>query len=259
MTVVGVTNSLNPTAMFLGVICIVLFAGVLLQTKKLNRYKGNPFVDMYLDCEESGAPLGLITDKSGKVLYFKVERSEKNDALLESPSRWTMITSDISNEVAQSRINGGPELNHYFMPFPFPVSIKSAAALCGVARMVREHPRLSILRNERDVISSMCDNTKAFEYNCAAIISTYIDGDNCDRLPKEYLQDGKQTKKPVESITTQENIETDENVETQEDNVDGAFISFEDAPAVIEQPVQPKKVEKSGFLAKLALKKGKKQ
>ena len=246
MAIVGVDNSISPMVMILAGIAMILFFAVLFQTAKLKKYTGNSFVGLYLDCYNSGSPLGMIYDKSNKIIPFKVESATRNDGLVEAPTKWTMLAPELVNSSSHARISGGPEISTWVMPYSMPVGIDSTAALCNLAKIIKKHPRLGKFGNERKIISLLCDNTKAFEYNCAGFASIYYSKYK-DRLPKEYL-DQKTIVKPIKKERTPTVPENEAITETidMDEVVNNHFVEYNTE----EEPEAPEKVMKKGFLDK---------
>ncbi len=182
MAVVGVGSSINliiEVVALLAVICCFYLQG------KVNEFKKYGYlVTIVAECMKRNKTMGMIVDKSGIMIPFVNEADEEHIGLSKNPGKYVLLAPDLVKPSARMEIFKGPKVLIYTLPYFFPQSVHSAAALGQLAQKIHEHPRLNRFKNDVKLIELIFNNTGTFQRDCRTFVEASI---GKVKIPNEYL------------------------------------------------------------------------
>lgn len=182
MAIVGAESSIT---MLLGVVTLLAIVACFYFQGKLNDFKRYGYlVTILTECMKKHKPLGFIVDKSGVMIPFVVETDEEHVGLAQNPGKYILLAPDMVDPGARMELYKGPKVLIYALPYFFPQSIQSSAALNQLATKIHKHPRLSSVKNDVKVIELMFNTTGTFQADCRTFMESVL---GKVKLPDEYV------------------------------------------------------------------------
>lgn len=182
MAVVGVGSSINLIVEVVALLAIVVCFYL---QGKLNEFKKYGYlVSIVAECMKRNKTMGLIVDKSGIMIPFVNEHDEEHIGLSKNPGKYVLLAPDLVKPSARMEIFKGPKVLIYTLPYFFPQSVHSAAALGQLAHKIHEHPRLCRFKNDVKLIELIFNSTGTFQKDCRTFVDASI---GKVKLPSEYL------------------------------------------------------------------------
>jgi len=125
-------------------------------------------------CYKNKKTLGSITDMAGTKVEFVCDTDADHPGLTKHKTH-TLVNPNLVSTKQRGRLpNGIPTLD-YFLPYLFPSSIRSAAALIQTRDYVREHyPGLDWIEDDLDIIKLIFSNNKYLLEDCRQTVTAYM-------------------------------------------------------------------------------------
>lgn len=140
--------------------------------KKLR--KNNPLMSVFEEASRGNKkPVGVLVDKSGTMIPFVCDTSNKNKGLLDKEG-YTLINPDLVKPSARARFVGTPDILFYPMPGYVPMGFHESAALIQLAKKIRKNPMLNWIPSELAVITLVFDGTGDILEDAKTIIADSI-------------------------------------------------------------------------------------
>jgi len=217
MAVITGISSITYIAAGAAVVFFALSMYLMNRQTKMNQYAN--LVSIMVDC--GSRPMGMLVDRAGTIIPFVSEPNEKNKGLIES--EFVIVNPDLiksnTKRASRLRIRGGPEIVMYPLPYYFPMDLHTSAALCQLARKVRNHPDFSWIGNERRVLELLFNTTDTFEADCRTLITSSIAMHNV--VPKAFFDEIIEEEKEVEEEEgKEETVVADVSEEIEEPEAD---------------------------------------
>jgi hypothetical protein len=170
MDMISVDSIVTIGAAIIGGVSV--FGNIYLYTQ-LESYKriGGDFLKYWNLAKKNKKPLGLLCDKGSNLVPFVCDVSEKNDGILNGPtkkgkSKYTLLTPQAAQSSDLMKVQGGPDICAFQLPRHFPFNFKSSAAIIQLGQKVEEHPRLSRFRNTIKILELSFEKGGDFETDC---------------------------------------------------------------------------------------------
>lgn len=159
----------------LGVTCAIsVFCNFFLSEKLKSMSRYLPLINTFSAAGKgSGKPVGILIDRSGKMISFVCEPNPKNKGLLDRDN-YTLINPDLVKPSARSRFPGSPEILFYPMPGFLPVGFHESAALVQTAKKIRENDLLNWLPSELNVLVLLFDGNSDLLEDCKTMVTDAI-------------------------------------------------------------------------------------
>ena len=244
MSIVSSINAIPPAFVMLSVALAIMFGittfYLIDKQVKINKYAY--LVTMMAKADNKGGlpkPLGIIVDRSGKMIPFVSEPDTRNKGLLANDN-YTLINPDLVKPSARLHFHRGPDALFYPLPGYFPLNIHSSAALVQLAQDFRENKYFNWIPNEIDVLSLLFNGTNTLYEDCLTVINDAAKFGN--EVPVFLLND------------EEEYEEVEEEIEEMDEFVEGDYeeIDEEDAEEEVEDEGTEEEEEEEYQLIKLA-------
>lgn len=207
MTAIGAESTINSVITVVAAFAIIMC--FYLQGKLNDMKKYGYLITILAECMKKHRTLGFIVDKSGVMIPFVAEPDESHVGLAVNPGKYILLAPDLVKPSARMELFKGPKVLMYTLPYFFPQSIQSAAALTQLAEKIHKHPTLSKFRNDVKILELMFNNTGTFQDDCRTFVETM--------LGKVQLPDSYQEPESVCPEEDEEESEEEEETEEQED------------------------------------------
>ena len=223
MSIVSAVNAIPPIVVIALGACSVVFFLISMylfdKQSKINKYAY--LVTMMAKADNRGGqpkPLGIVVDRSGKMIPFVSEPDIRNKGLLANDS-YTLINPDLVKPSARLRFHRGPDALFYPLPGYFPLNIHSSAALVQLAQDFRENKYLNWIPNEIDVLSLLFNGTNTLHEDCLTIINDAAKFGN--EIPEFLLSDEEYEEyEEIEGEYEEVEEEVEEKIEETEGEID---------------------------------------
>lgn len=216
MSIVSSVTAISPLVIVLTVSTTLLFVvSFYLYDKQVKINKYAYLVTMMAKADNKGGqpkPLGVIVDRSGKMIPFVSEQDSRNKGLLKNDN-YTLINPDLVKPSARLKFHRGPEMLFYPLPYYFPLNIFSSAALVQLAQDFRENKYFNWIPNEIDVLSLLFNGTNTLYEDCLTVINDAVKFG--DEIPECLLNDYEDENEDEEEY---EEVEEEYEEEIEEEN-----------------------------------------
>ena len=178
----------TPIMIILVVVVLALFGLSMYLLNQMTKIKKFAYlVQIMSECGNN--PMGMIVDRAGTLIPFVSEPDERNKGLIKN--EFTIVNPDLvkssTKRASRIRMKRGPEVNIYPLPYYFPMDIHDAAALCQLAKKIRNHPDFSWIGNERRVLELLFNSTETFAADVRMLVSSSIAMKNI--VPDDFFVD----------------------------------------------------------------------
>lgn len=125
-------------------------------------------------CYKNKKTLGSITDMAGTKMEFVCETDKDYPGLAKHKTH-TLVNPNLVSTRQRGRLTNGIPTLDYFLPYLFPTSIRSAAALVQTRDYVREHyPNLDWIEDDLDIMKLIFSSNKYLLEDCKQTVTAYI-------------------------------------------------------------------------------------
>lgn len=225
MSIVSAVTAISPLVIVLIVSTIVLGVAVFyLYDKQMKINKYAHLITMMAKADNKGGlpkPLGIIVDRSGKMIPFICEPDARNKGLLDDEH--TLINPDLVKPSARSKFHRGPDTLFYPLPYFFPMSIHNSAALVQLAKGIRNNKYFNWIPNEVSVLCLLFNGTNTLYKDCLTIVDNAVKFGN--EIPEFLLSDDYEDEEEYEEVEE----EYEEEVEEENDDIiEGEYEEIEE-------------------------------
>lgn len=210
MAAIGMESTIN---IVVDLVAAVAVLGCFILQGKLNKTKKYGYLTYIIsECMDKHKPLGFVVDRSGKMIPFIEENSIERPGLAKPPkdTKFTLVSPDMVKPHASMELLNGPKVLMYSLPYHFPISVQSAAALSQLGRLIGEHPRLSRFNNDIKIVELLFNNTETFGPNCRAFVESSVDygaGSRKGTIPYEVRKEPEPVEEEEEEFEEEDEYE----------------------------------------------------